>query len=252
MGLDIYVGSLTRYYTGDWQTIVQQLGQQQGFQVMTVRPEDFTLAGRVRRFTERLLGRKPPGADAVRAAVTEWRSALSRELGADLRQGLDWDEAPEAPYFTDKPAWDGYWGVVLLAAYDEHPELPRPARVTLDRPNEDPALRASNAEGFRSRYRQLLDPGVELWLPCSFEFTFRAQDIGGRNIGIGSSMALLQQLRDLNGRTLRGSPEELAVWHRENAEHGAPFDATARFGLALLLHLAEQSVTHRLPMKLDY
>jgi hypothetical protein len=252
MGLDIYVGSLTRYYTGDWQTIIQQLGQTQGFQVVTVRPEDFSIAGRVRRFADRLMGRKPPDAEMVRAAVTAWRSALSRELGADLRQGLDWDEAPEAPYFTDKPAWDGYWGAVLLAAYDEHPELARPATVTLDRPDEDPALRASNADGFRSRYRQLLEPGLEMWLPCSFEFTFRAQDIGGRSVGIGSSMALLEQLRELNAHAFQGNPEELAQWRHENAEHGAAFDLTARFGLALLLHLAEKAVSHRLPMKLDY
>ena len=27
MGLDVYVGSLIRYYTGNWETIVQQLGR---------------------------------------------------------------------------------------------------------------------------------------------------------------------------------------------------------------------------------
>ena len=41
-------------------------------------------------------------------------------------------------------------------------------------------------------------------------------------------------------------------WRREGAEFGASFDHSARFGLAMMLELAEKSVSHRLPMKLDY
>ena len=32
MGLDVYVGPLIRYYTGDWETIVQQIGRETGMQ----------------------------------------------------------------------------------------------------------------------------------------------------------------------------------------------------------------------------
>ena len=38
MGLDVYVGPLVRYYTGDWQTIVQQLGREAGTAVEVRRP----------------------------------------------------------------------------------------------------------------------------------------------------------------------------------------------------------------------
>jgi hypothetical protein len=38
MGLDVYVGSLTRYYTGDWETIVQQAGREMGLEVRVERP----------------------------------------------------------------------------------------------------------------------------------------------------------------------------------------------------------------------
>jgi hypothetical protein len=228
------------------------LGEQQGLQVVTVRPQDHSLGGRLRRFTDRVMGRRVPSADQVRAVVIAWRGALSRELGADLPQSLDWDESEEAPYFTDKPAWDGFWGAVLLAAYDEHPDLQRPEQVDLDQVEDDAALRASTADGFRSRYRQLLDPGLELWLPCVFGFTFRARDLAGNEVGIGSSVTLLEQLRDLADRALRAAPEDLARWRHEGAEYEGPFERTARFGLAVMLELAEKSVTHRLPMKLDY
>jgi len=38
MGLDIYVGTLTRYYAGDWQTIVRQSAEGMGMEVQVVRP----------------------------------------------------------------------------------------------------------------------------------------------------------------------------------------------------------------------
>jgi hypothetical protein len=44
MGLDVYVGPLTRYTLGEWLTIVQQAGLDAGHQVQIVRaapdPED--------------------------------------------------------------------------------------------------------------------------------------------------------------------------------------------------------------------
>ena len=128
---------------------------------------------------------------------------------------LDWDESGPAPRFTDKPGWDGYGGTLLLAAHDEHPELPPPAQVSADWP-DDLAYQAASAQGAGSRYSQLLTP--ELWLPCRFGFTVRTRDITGEEVEVGSSVALLDQL------------ERLAV----------------------LLRLAERSVVCRVPMKLDF
>jgi len=62
--------------------------------------------------------------------VLRWRDGLSRRLGDRLAGPLDWDESGPAPCFTDKPGWDGYGGALLLAAHDEHPELPPPAMVS--------------------------------------------------------------------------------------------------------------------------
>jgi hypothetical protein len=65
--------------------------------------------------------------ELIRAAVLRWRDGLSRWLGDRLAGPLDWDESGPAPCFTEKPGWDGYGGALLLAAHDEHPELPPPA-----------------------------------------------------------------------------------------------------------------------------
>jgi hypothetical protein len=95
MGLDVYVGPLTRYYAGNWETIVQQRSKQFGIPVAIVRPRQ----GLFRRLFDRLSLRPPTAETAVR----RWRDTLRRDLGiADL----DWNEDLEVDYETDKPAWD--------------------------------------------------------------------------------------------------------------------------------------------------
>jgi hypothetical protein len=222
VGLDVYVGPLARYYAEGPTDVVERIARQQG-----VPFADDQLAE-----------------DVVRVAVLSWRDGLGRWLGDRLAEPLDWDESGQAPCFTDKPSWDGYGGTLLLAAHDEHPELAVPATVSADWP-DDPAYQASSATGAGSRYDQLLTP--ELWLPCPFGFVVRTQDVTGEEVQIGSSVALLDQLELLRAR-----------YGLNDGHGGGPGGAdhrlapTAAAGLAVLLRLAERSVRHRLPMRLDF
>ena len=220
MGLDIYVGSLTRYYVEGPADVVDRVARHQGMTVDGQAAEE-----------------------VIRSAVVRWRDRLSRWLGDRLDGPLDWDESGPAPCFTDKPGWDGYGGTLLLAAHDEHPELPPPALVSADWP-DDPAYQAASARGAGSRYSQLLTP--ELWLPCRFDFTVRTQDITGEEVELGSSVALLGQLELLATRyRLDDRPPEPAA-------DGHSLSAAAGNGLAVLLRLAERSVVCQVPMKLDF
>ena len=184
-----------------------------------------------------------PAEAVIRSAVLRWRDGLRRWLGDRLDGPLDWDESGPAPCFTDKPGWDGYGGTLLLAAHDEHPELPPPALVSADWP-DDPAYQAASARGAGSRYNQLLTP--QLWLPCRFDFTVRIPDITGEEVEVGSSLALLGQLELLAARyRLDDRPPEPAA-------DGHSLSAAAAAVLAVLLRLAERSVVCRVPMRLDF
>jgi hypothetical protein len=221
VGLDVYVGSLTRYYVESSADVVERIARHQGMEVSAGQDAE----------------------EVIRAAVVGWRDGLSRWLGDRLDGPLDWDESGPAPCFTDKPGWDGYGGTLLLAAHDEHPELPAPAQVSADWP-DDPAYQAASAPGAGSRYHQLLTP--ELWLPCRFAFTVRTQDITGEEVELGSSMALLDQLELLSTRyRLDGRPPDPAA-------DGHSLSAAAGNGLVVLRRLAERSVINQLPMKLDF
>jgi hypothetical protein len=245
MGLDIYVGSLTRYFARDWKTIVQQLAERGEIPpVQVVRASEPNDA--------------VTDPAQIRAAVLGWRQGLSAGMREDLATPLDWDEVEPTPYFTDKPAWDCYGALLLWAAYSEHPELKRPVANPLCLPghktgdwHSDPAFELSVAEGFPTRYGQLLHD-VEIWLPADFNFTFGAQWVTGHARRFGACRALVSQLDDLNARTWNASTAEQAVWRHAGAEHGAPLEVAARFAFALLRDLGGKAVEHRLPMLLDH
>jgi hypothetical protein len=236
MGLDVYVGSLTRYYCGNWETVVQRFGRQQGMPVHVVRPGGDS--------GERL------DAKVVLEAVTLWREALNAGLADQVEHPLDWDEGPDTPYFTDKPAWDCYSDLLLWAAYEEHRGIDRPISH-VENIADDPALQASRAEGFHTRYPNLLRD-VEFWFPVDLDFTFEAMDLTGKKMRFGSSVGLLRELRDLDSRTWKSSPDEVQKWARENSPHGAPLESGAKYAYSLMCGLAADAIEHRLIMKLDY
>lgn len=232
MALDVYVGSLTRYYAGDWESSADRRGQRTRPRTGATRASD-------------------PGQDSQRIAksVLDWRAGLGRALASHLAEPLDWPEIADAPWFTDRPGWDGFGSLVLWAAYAEQPGLPRPNALP-EEWDDDPALLRSNAEGFRSRYAHLVR-NVELWLPCAFDFTFEGEDVDGRRIIVGSSILLGRQLADLNAATWKMDAGEMAALVRSRPP-GSALEACARRALAVMTGLVQQAVEHRLPMKLDY
>lgn len=216
MALDVYVGSLTRYYGG----VGKQLA------AFSKSPE------------------------RLHAAVLAWRTALSERLSGNILMPFDWDETPGSPHFTGRPGWDGWASLVLWAAYAEHPVLGRPNTLS-DEWENDRALARSNAEGFRSRYSHLVRH-AELWLPSFFPFTFDGEDVGGHRVVIGSAPMLRRQLADLNAATWKAADGAVAGWGRKPPPDTAPLEQRARYGFAAMVEAAQHAVDHRLPMKIDY
>jgi hypothetical protein len=250
VALDVYVGSLTRYYARDWQTAGEVAAAELGVPHRTVfadAPDDAVT-----------------DPDEIRAAVLVWRAALADSLGGSPAD-WEWSEGADEPWFSERPAFDGWGALLVRAAYDEHPELERPTHLSEDWMDADPAWRAvagASPTGLRGllhrgesepdvrRYAALYTP--ELWLPVELDGVFETEDVAGNPISMASVAALLRALSDLNERTFRLGEDEIDH-HRRNAEEvEAPLEAKARWGLAVFLWCTARAMEHRLPMKLDY
>jgi hypothetical protein len=244
MGLDVFVGSLTRYYAGNWETVIQQAGRQNNVPVQVIRPKAPSqgLLGSVRRLINRV---RPEGVEAAARVVRRWQKRLRRDLHMP---DLDWNEDPDAPYFTDKPAWDCYGALVLWAAYEELPDAKR--RETAEGWEKDSTY-LTNRINRNSRY-QHLSADTETWLPVDFPNPIRTLDGTGNSIVLGSSVRLVAELRELNQRTWAAKDAEISQWRYDGAEYGAPLEISARFAFSIFFDLAGQSVARQLPMKLDY
>lgn len=87
MGLDVFVGTLTRYCSGDWELIAQQAAREMGLNLQVARQHN------------------PPDAirdlDQIRPTVLAWRDSLSAARADRLSQPLIRDESQTAPYFTE-------------------------------------------------------------------------------------------------------------------------------------------------------
>lgn len=235
MGLDVYVGSLTRYYSGQWETIIQQMAPELGMTVDMRRPAP------------------PSGAIedpmVIQEAVIGWRIVLAKKLHKQAKDGLDWNESVAAPYFTDKPAWDCYAALVMWAAGLDDPGLRLPD-VVPERFSESDAFRRAgrNKKGVLSQ----LATGTELWLPVELKSVERIETVAGRRVLAGSSVVLLKQLQDVNARSWHADQSTVDRWRHDGAQYGGPLEVSARFAFSVFLRLTEEAVRNRLPMMLDY
>ena len=267
MGLDVYVGTLTRYYCGEWETILQQVSETQFSSEPAPTPEEIALAARRAESLERLraaaaqIGAQVIGPEDARVItdrerrrlekdLTAWRRRIARELKGRVRGVAYWDESPTAPYFTDKPGWDSYGALVLWAAHTENPEIPRPEKVESDW-TRNRALEASATGPGGSQFGQLVN-GPEIWLPFDFSATFETRDLFGKRVTVGSCQQLVRELNLLNDRTWRMGPKETGEILEKGPDPGGMLEPNAKFAMALFSSLGENALAHRLPMKLDY
>src|SRR5688572_28387313 len=234
MALDIYVGSLTRYYAGAWESISQKQAREAGAPAQAAEPGEDAI-------------RDP---DEIRPLVLEWRQGIAAALKESVVDPFDWDESSDVPFATDQLGPAAFTSLRLWAAYAEHPDLQRPTQPVDDLSTDPAFLRCNNPEG-TSVYHQVVRD-IEIWLPWDFGFTFRAETPAGGKVGLGSVPALRKQLADLNSKTWHASSEgKLASWRKEVPPPDAPLEVQAQFAFSVLYPLAALAEKRRTLLKLE-
>ena len=119
MGLDIYAGTLTRYYSHNWKTVVQQWAEENGWGFQKITPDG-----------EAADNEEEMSPAEVQAVVENWRDQI---LSAISQPGqlpyAPWPEDNEKPYYTDKPDWDAFGAMLLVAACHTYTCIGRGAGV---------------------------------------------------------------------------------------------------------------------------
>jgi len=236
VGLDIYAGPVSRYAGAGWQTIVQQAGAAAGMPVITVRPGES-------------LSEVQP--------VERWKAAIMRQLGVNE----DWDDRPNGEYYTDKPGWEGYGAVVLLAAYDEHPELAPGAKVKRLFGSRAVGAVAPDQFGEAEAYKAAVESPVryptllraEWCLPISGgPALFAAPTPTGKQVTMGHVDRLMGELTLLNERTLKLSPADMEAARQAGPTDPGSLEGMVRFGLSVVMPTAEFAAKNRVAWIMDY
>ena len=224
MGLDIYVGSLTRYFSGDWETADAKQGD-----ALRLDDEDEDETDDDDDETD--------PAD-VRQEVLEWRLGLNAALREHLKTPLDWNEDPDSPYFTDTPSGDCFGSLLLWAAYAENGGSKPPARVVKKWYNDSVFKRSTGADS-KTLFPNLMY-ACEWWLPCELPGVMEVDFQDDEPFNLGSSIQLKQELEQLNLMTWKASPATLSRWHQQGTSARSSLEENARFAMAVLTDLTEK------------
>ncbi|MCI8360821.1 MAG: hypothetical protein HFE86_05755 [Clostridiales bacterium] len=259
MGLDIYAGTLTRYYAHNWKTAAQQWAEENGFAFHRIAP-----------------GREDPSEEEelspaeIQKAVEDWREQI---LAAVSQPGkapyTPWPEDNESPYFTDKPDWDALGAMLLTAACHTYRE-PIPSSVPKGWDfMEHPLIRRLSEDGERvwSLFR-----GAVCWIPLPDGFLFQGPLPTGGQTVIATTAALHMELDQLNamawqadeaailgwskteGYPVEGSVGPDGVFTKADIPEQSQYDteSLAKFAFSIFYQAVQFSEEGQTPILLDY
>ena len=229
MGLDIYAGTLTRYYSHNWKTIVQQWAEENGYTFNRITPD-----GEPADNEEELSPAE------VQETVENWRDQILAAISQpDQPPYTPWPEDNEKPYYTDKPDWDAFGAMLLVAACHTYEE-PVPPTVEKDWDfGEHPLIArlASDEERVWSLFS-----GATWWLPLADSFLFQADE------------DTILGWADTEGYPVDGTIDADGRYSKADIPEHTPYDtqSLAKFAFSMFWRAMRFAEEQQVPILLDY
>ena len=199
MGLDVYSGTLTRYYARNWKTSVQQWGEKYGYEVNIIRPNEAEEQETV-------------SPEEICKGVTRWRDLLIERLGSNLGRKPLWNEDNDVtPYYTDKPDWNAVQALMLYV-------------ICYVNGQEVPATISKHYDLFKDKiYDTFVEehPGISViegdgwWLPFDDDLMFRYYLPTGQEQNFASVGKLREELEQINSIEWNADEETIVKWRDE-------------------------------------
>lgn len=197
MGLDIYAGTLTRYYTGNWKLINQQVAERLGMSFSIKTPE----------------GESTPISDVeeikdVQNCIKKWQDYLLKSTPDEYKENM-WEENMEKEYFTDKPGWEA-WTALSIFQYASLLNKPFPKTICGDTMLESPILKEGEERGLKSSLMK-----VQLWLPLEHSYMFSFVDPRNIEATFATISFLENELNELNDKTWKADERTILSWRND-------------------------------------
>ena len=230
MNVDLFVGTLTRYYSEQWQNAATRAGVRSPFgpkKARTAVTDPVDLQG----------------------VIAQWLEDASLKLKDHLKEPLIWQEGMLQPYFVGELGLAGYGGAMLLTAYTNNQHLPRP--VTFMKTWEgDPAIDACMKAEKKDALWEVMNCGI--WFPVDFAFGIGMKDPSGTPLKAGSVDLLWKGLEYLNEVNWGAAPADIATWRARELTETDAFETQIQFGFATFYEMCRLARENRLPIKLHY
>lgn len=230
MNVELFVGTMTRYYSEQWQNAATRQGNRSPF------------GGK---------DSKQAVNDPVelQGIIAEWLEQATDKLKDHLKEPLSWQEGMLAPHHVGELGVAGYGGLILLTAYTNNAHLPRPVR-SMKTWEADPAIQASLKAEKKDALWEIVNCGI--WFPTQFAFGIGMKDPSGSPLKAGSIELLWRGLEYLNEANWGATSHDIAQWRTRPPAETDSFEAQVQYGFAVFHDLCKLAREQRLPMKLHY
>lgn len=258
MGMDVYAGTLTRYYAHNWKTVTQQWAEANGFQFTR-----FDASNNNAQAEDEL----PP--EEIQNIVTDWMNQLVTALS---NSGCDtakiWTENNVAPYYTDKPDWDAFGALQLYTAAKIYGEnVPETVAKNWDFGNHPLIIRLANDD----TRKWSLFSDVCYWLPITAGFIINCSLPTGVQTDIATTYGLKLELEKINEIGWQADEDTILSWTstegypadcevnngqissagiRENSIYNT--ESLAKFAYSILYRALKHSEQENVPILLDF
>ena len=259
MGLDIYAGTLTRYYSHNWKTVTQQWAEENGYSFQKITPDGQNVADEEELTPAEVQEGMENWRDQILAAITQ----------PDQEPYTPWPEDNERPYYTDKPDWDAFGAMLLVAACHTYEEpVPPTVEKNWDFVTHPLISRlAEDQERVWSLFR-----GATWWLPLPDAFLFQAPLPTNDTAVIATVGGLRKELEKINqiawqadedsilnwaeteGYPLDGSIGPSGQFSKEDIPEHTRYDteSLAKFAFSMLWQAMRFAEEQKVPILLDY
>ena len=261
MGLDIYAGTLTRYYSHNWENKVQQIAQANGQKCV---------------MTDGLGNEIKPVEDnaeimEIRAIICQWTEKLAaglEQIGEPMTHPL-WDEINERDYFTDKPDWEAFGALVMLQACHLQncplPEYVESGWSAFDEPIVKKCMSQETGISLLS--------DVAHWLPIDDTAMFTINLPTGVEARVSTLPLLKQELEELNRQIWKADEHTILSWRDDKyyfpikqkedkplfgflfrKKQGMKYrtEELAQCAFSILYQAVNFAIEHKVPLLLDY